>query len=721
MRILITGVTGDLGRSVARSFLAAGHDVSGIATHGHRYLESDVDFVCARLDDPVFQDLADDADIVLHLAPVDAGVPGSAGIPGLVRVTHAAARAGARLIFPSHAAGEPELYGEAEELVSTGWAPSLIVRMAPTVGRQLDWMVCRTVATFLTTTVSRPVRVLHIDDLHRFLVEAVITDRTGTVDLATFDATNVVSARRNLQSVDPRPRARHIKPWTDPAPELNMTALQRDWDFRCGWRASDAVADTAHGLRGRRLRSYGATELPGRNPLPLEAIPRATPADQTALVSAAPDGLEGEFDDRIDPRFPVFNTARDAEAPPGPLTPMSLDVQLAGLRMANRATGQLMALGGAVAREWESRAVAVFGHRIYLSVSTGVLTAALLPRGDENKIAAELFGRERPDVELFPLGRPATRHGLANPVAVAALAARLMPVAQRYKANVDAYAHAATTKPLDAAAPLTRLTDGQLDVRIRLLRAHIHHGWTLSALGSSLAGIAAQVFRAEGSDTAWMDEIRERVARAVTATALPGALRRNRRLRTLAEEGRLDTIRAEFPAFAYAFDGTVPRIAHRGPREAELAGPVFGDDPALVLPVAARVAEQEPRSPIPPARPTGLQGQRILADDRADRDSAHDATMRFTHALRMALRELASRRVAAELLDTVDDVFYLTCDEALAMPRDARLRIKRRRAERDRLQALRMPDIVNGTWAPLADRPTIYVTHVADPKVSVPA
>jgi hypothetical protein len=76
--------------------------------------------------------------------------------------------------------------------------------------------------------------------------------------------------------------------------------------------------------------------------------------------------------------------------------------------------------------------------------------------------------------------------------------------------------------------------------------------------------------------------------------------------------------------------------------------------------------------------------------------------MRFTHELRMTLRELGSRRVAADLFDAVDDVYYLTCDELVSMPADARLRIKRRRAERDRLQAQRPPEVIDGTWAPVA-------------------
>ena len=60
----------------------------------------------------------------------------------------------------------------------------------------------------------------------------------------------------------------------------------------------------------------------------------------------------------------------------------------------------------------------------------------------------------------------------------------------------------------------------------------------------------------------------------------------------------------------------------------------------------------------------------------------------------MTLRELGSRFAAAELIDVPGEVFYLTCDEAVTIPSDARLRIKRRRAERERFQGQRMPDVI---------------------------
>ena len=56
--------------------------------------------------------------------------------------------------------------------------------------------------------------------------------------------------------------------------------------------------------------------------------------------------------------------------------------------------------------------------------------------------------------------------------------------------------------------------------------------------------------------------------------------------------------------------------------------------------------------------------------------------------------------MAGDAIDSVEDVYYLTCDELVTMPADARLRIKRRRAERERLQAQRPPDVIDGAGAP---------------------
>ncbi|OBI20241.1 NAD-dependent epimerase/dehydratase family protein [Mycobacterium sp. E2497] len=698
MQILVTDATGALGRLVARPLIAAGHTVTGIAEAPHPCLDRNVELVCAPLRNPALRELAEEADVVIHLAPIDTTAPGSADIDGLAHVTDVAARAGARLLFVSHAAGRPELYRPAEELVATSWGPSLVVRIAPPVGRQLDWMVCRTVATLLRTKVSaRPMRVLHVDDLVRFMVSSLNADRTGVVDLASPDTVNVVTAWRMLRAADPRSRLSRVRSWHQLIPDMDIASAQEDWSFEFGWQALEAVADTARGLAGRRIAAAGATGDGHRLALPVEAAPRAHPSD--GGHSAAPDGVEGEFDDRIDPRFPIFSAGNLARALPGPLTPITLDVQLSGLRTANRVLGHVLALGGVVGEEWGNRAIAVFGHRPYVGVSVNMVAAGQLPGWDQNAVARNaLVGR--PHVgDPLPFGEPALAGGALGSVAKAVVAGRSLVLLRHLKADTRAYGAAAETEQLDAAQ-LAALPGPGLEVRVPLLRDRIHQGWILTALWLIDTGVtAAALERSKAAPgVPGVDMIMDSTLVETETAQLAAVLRADPPLCALAREGNLASIRALSPTTAAAVDAAVARIGHRGPGEAELASQTYADDPAMLLRAAGEVAVAAAASTEPPS-PT--LAQRLAASARDSRELAHDTTLRFTHQLRMTLRELGSRRVAADLIDAVEDVYYLTCDELITMPGDARLRIKRRRAERERLQAQRPPEVIDGAWTPV--------------------
>ncbi|KRC50124.1 MULTISPECIES: PEP-utilizing enzyme [unclassified Nocardioides] len=60
-------------------------------------------------------------------------------------------------------------------------------------------------------------------------------------------------------------------------------------------------------------------------------------------------------------------------------------------------------------------------------------------------------------------------------------------------------------------------------------------------------------------------------------------------------------------------------------------------------------------------------------------------------------------------LDRVEDIFYLTLDQAFCSREDLRATVARRRAERERLKAITMPDIVVGHWEPAADEQALAV------------
>ena len=694
MRILLTGVTGLLGRAMARQLVAVGHTVTGVAAHPHQNLHPDVDFVGASLGDPVLQRLADAADVVLHLAPIEPGVPGSAGIDGLVRVAHAAARAGARLIYVSAAAGEPTLYAQAETLVDSGWAPSLVVRIAPPVGRQLDWMICRTVASLLhSTSAADPVRVLHFDDLLRFLVLAVATDGTGVVDLASPDSIDVAAARSMLRSAGQRPRRARVPGWAQLTPDLDLAALQESWRFEFAWPTTDAIADTARGLEARKFDATGAAALPGHLPLPVEVDLPIEPLDGTPLRPAAPDEQEGEFDDRVDPRFAVFSAVPLAETLPGPLTPMTLDVQIPGLRAAARMMAPVMARGDVVAAEWESRAVAVFGHHPYVGVSASAIAAEQLPGWDLGEIVRASLGNSPVDA-LFPLGRPRQSGLIGSATAKAVVVKRALALLRHLKADTQAYVAAATAEHL-AAAQLNSLSDAQLQARVRLLRDRIHQGWALTGLWLIDSGVTAATVERRGVHVAiaGMGALVDSDAVTAKSSSLAALIRGDLQLCALAVDGDLAGISAQSQTIGAAFAAAVSSIGHRGPGEVELANLMIDDDPAILLAAAGRAATELPQR-MPPAAAGEKLSERLAASARASRETAYDTTIRFTHELRMTLRELGSRFVAHELIDVAGEIFYLTCDEAVTLPSDARLRIKRRRAERERFQGLRLPDVI---------------------------
>ncbi len=96
----------------------------------------------------------------VHLAPIDTA--GGVGITGL-HVANAAARAGARLLFVSQAAGRPELYRQAETLVSTGWAPAVIRIATGRPPTRLDGVpdsghAAAEQGSFITSAISTTVR-----------------------------------------------------------------------------------------------------------------------------------------------------------------------------------------------------------------------------------------------------------------------------------------------------------------------------------------------------------------------------------------------------------------------------------------------------------------------------------------------------------------------------------------------------------------------------------
>lgn len=720
MRVLVSGVTSDLGRVFARAAAGAGHELIGVGDQAHPDLPPEVAFTAG--DAATAESLVAGTDVVVHLSPVEREVPGSGGIPALRRLATAAARHG--ILFVAPIAHGPDA-ADADKVVRDSGPRHVVIRTAPLGGRLLDWQACRTAATLLTAPKDTPWRLLHHDDLVRFLLHAITGERVGVVALAAQDVVFAGAAREVLRGVSARGIPAHPAMSTS-----DRKGSARDWGFECGWSSADVLADLARGARGRKLTKNGAVASAVRLPIPVHVPPRRRqPEDGTALTSVSLPSMAVEMDDRIDPRYPVFAAQQTAELFPGPLTPLSIDVHTAGLRAAGRTLAEVLGLPAAVADEWASRGHAVFGHHLYAGVSA--LAAAPPPGWHEDTVTDQLIG-PRADADLFPDERPEKR-GIVTRLGAWG---RFAGMARRYRTSVRDFAAAAVAERVE---DVTTLSDGALVVRAQLLRDRLGEGWTLTRLGQFVAYfLGAPLRKRAKADIAALgrgvDIEHEPVYPAVTELA--ELLRADDDLRGLAEWGDIDAVRQKSPEFGAAFDAVLARIGHRGPCETELSGVPFGQRPELVftaaLSASRRPEPEPPAAPEPPveketedtaddtaepvtseedtpepARETPVKAKRTVLErlaiaGRRQRDVAVDATVRYTDELRAVVREWGGRQVRAGRLVDVDDAFYLTLDELLSPPADALRRIERRRADGERLRKVRMPAVVTGSWRPEA-------------------
>ncbi|MBF6210311.1 NAD-dependent epimerase/dehydratase family protein [Nocardia puris] len=694
MRVLITGITEPGGPAPARMLLAAGHRVIGLDRRWHRHVDPRVEFVAGDpTDRAVCTRAAAGCDAVLHLAGPDVSAIGVA-----------AREAGARLIVPVVAGARWSGIAESAvaQAVRSCGADVLLIRTAPVVGRRVGHQTRRALEPILGAgSPTAEFQLLHADDLDRFLVVAVTAPRVGEVELAAPGVITKGQLRILLRGAGVRYSA-WVPGWSGTRPVLDPAAAREEWGFRCGWNAGEAAADLVRGLVGRAPAGGAFRTRRGAIPLPAHVIPaRAATSDGHHLVDVAPERLEGEFDDRVDPRYPVHTATNTSEALPGPMTPLTIDLHAGAIRLANEAMGTMIALDGIALEHWTSRVTTVLGHHIYINASIGVLAAENMPGWDEESIRRDAYGNIPAEIALQPHGKPPMPTGLAGTAATWRATARVLATARRYAATAEAINAAARAEALPPER-IAALTDEQLHVRALLWRDRLHQAWQAASIGVMMTGAATAV-HARGKDAGEVpiDLSRLESAKPMLAVERLAALcRADSALYDRAREGDVDSARAASPAFAAALDAELATVGHRGPGECELSNPTFGDRPALLVTAAARAA-QLPAPQRPPAEPATSRTARMAAGATVARERARDAVVRITHCLRGAVRERGERLVRATVLPDATDVHYLTLDEIFVPPADVAERARRRRAERERLRAIRMPDVITGRWEPV--------------------
>ncbi|WP_433723801.1 PEP-utilizing enzyme [Nocardia sp. CA-129566] len=696
MRVLVTGITEPSGRAVARMLLAAGHEVAGLDQRWHRCIDPRVQFTAGDPTDPATCAKAvDGCASVVHLAG-----------RGIAQVAAAARNAGARVVVAVIAGARSARQSEAEAALQG--ADGVLVRTAPIAGRRIDHETRRALEPILGSKTEDGFQVLHSDDLDRFLVLAATalppgTDGLEIVDLAASGVVTSAQVRRMLRAAGVR-YSSWVPGWSGRPQLLDPTVAQEKWGFRCGWTAREVIADLVRGMIGRKPDGGGFRTRRGAIALPSHVIPaRAATSDNHPLADIAPDGLEGEFDDRVDARYPVHTATNTSEALPGPLTPLTIDLQAGAIRLSNEAMGEMIALDGIALEHWTSRVTTVLGHHIYINASIGVLAAENMPGWDEESIRRDAYGNIPAEIALQPHGKPPMPTGLASSLATARATSRVIATARRFAKTAELINAASHAEAL-SASDIRALTDEQLHVRALLWRDRLHQAWQAAAIGVMMTG-AATAIQARGKDAGEVPIDLNRLESAKPMLAverLAELCRADADLAELARAGDIDAARAISPAFSAALDEELARIGHRGPGECELINPTFGDRPALLVSAAARAAHM-PAPKREPVDPSPSRTARMAAGATVARERARDGVVRITHCLRLAVRERADRLVRAGRLGEVDDACYLTLDEIFCLPADAADKVARRRAERLRLQAIRMPDVIAGQWEPVAE------------------
>ena len=752
MRIAVTGASGVLGRGLAARLLSRGHDVVGIARHRPESWSSAAEFIAADIRDKgaVRRGVAG-ADVVAHCA----WARGShqVNVDGTLNVLEAMAESGTRrIVFPSSAhvygggdapkaesdATSPESAdgvhkARVEKMLADADVESVAIRCALIVGRGVDNWVRRLLAlpAFPDGSADRRLQLVHIDDALGLLTRAILDTeiKSGPVNLAARGAPTF----RQIATALGRPivplrgpfaalRRRGLSSFAELellqcAPLMDTSRLRDEWGFEPAWDSDECVEDLALAVRGRVTLGRRVISLPWRL-ASIQDLPAVdAPADDGVVPRlAGPEGVNGEFDTPIDPRFPTFLATNLSEALPGPFSPSSASVTVRGLRAGGVAIAERLRPGGIIQREIAMRTVAVFAHRLYGAITSAHFMAETVPFAKPATIVSNsgFFGPSMASLPIFGEERPPLESGRARRqfrtvrnigvfgVNLVGLSAGSTRDTRAFIADVDRLERL-------AGGDLTRLDDRRLLSMILLARDHVVHGWVLASGSFMLCAAFNVLLRGLcGRDTAPPAGPELVSARSVEAVQrLVTAARTDPKVtRLLADPGkRLDALAVGAPEFHAAVRSELALIGHRGPAEVEMLSTSYADDPELLVRMVTRALDAPPapqpqhaRVPLR-ARPVALLATRQLRD----REVRRDKMVRAIWVLRGLLREYGRRLTDAGIFDTADDVFYLLVDELdvpSGLPPDVAKLVSGRRAEQRRLAGVVPPTVFSGSWQP---------------------
>jgi len=761
MRVLVTGVSGLVGRTTAARLAGAGHEVLGLSRsaplempRGVRHLRGDI------CDEELLARACEGVDAIIHCAfMLDAreGIEAMerTNVGGTAALIAAAERAGVRrAIFlssvtvygPRSGPDEPprtEASGATphpdqpyavhklacEQLFEKSSLSTALVRAAIILGRGTDNRLQENLAAARHITArgaEYPWQTIHHDDVARFLLLAVTSDRTGVVNLAADEPVGQAEMARvldrKLVSVPPSAMiavARvageqlHITAGEVACalrmPVADLTVLHREWGFTAVWNGPETVRDTRLAVTGRTTRGGRVVAARGRIPYRHQILPAdAAPPDGTPLEHTGPADIRGEFDTPIDRRFPVYSQTNLAEALPGPSTALTLDVQGRALRGTTSAVAQLLGLPDVLGVEAAARLQAVHAHRMYINASGTYQVSLVMPGTDPDELAAQFSGTHADElpggaaaVAGTYLPAPISTLGrIGATVGVGARVLSLIPSVERDLAEVRVETERLESLLAEAAS----MSDERLRQTLLLGGDLLAYAWTVQGVVNLLGGAALTVASGDGDaqlghgdeleSGATLRGVRDLAAQAAAKPEI-GALLADR------SPGLPERVRAQVPAFWSQVETALERFGHRGPAEAEFDAKSFSDDVHGFLVTVGRAAgalHGEVRPDTESATRRGGFARSVAARLLGQRERNRDRCVRLTWVMRRLLLEHGRRLVGQGRIDRPDDLFHLTLAELIDPPETARQTIARRRAERSRLTALHMPPIFATSW-----------------------
>ncbi len=747
-RVLVTGGTGAFGLATSKWLARSGYDVLAMARNEPSYLPRGVKFTAGDIADrDSVRAAMEGCDAVVHLAWVLSGTvteeeAAPINIGGTQNVLDAMQDTGCgRLIFASSVTAygaHPEHDGrrftedealdphramvyewhkaQAERLIADSGVPALSVRPTVVVGRNTYNGPANVYRQPVVPDLGGKVemQMIHQEDVGRFFAHAVGHTATGAVNLAPSDTLTwtEIAERANrrslhtptgpLQSVlnsvaKVNGSAESIAAlfnlfihW----PVADTTRLNGELGFEPAWTSREAIDD-----QGRTNRGY--TFLALKRIRNLTTLDRTT--ERPAPFVGEQDGAErkpgqlGEFDTRNpDPAYPEWTCSNLAEAFPGPMTPLSLQMASDTILMSAEVVARLLPLEDRVKDLVRHKQIGIFGHQLYQNTTVMREMIVSVPGQTPEDFDHQINGRDYPEGWVRPKTSVKDALGMAKFAAVAG------PRLARLDRSVDEVVERAADLAAQSAG-LGSMTDAMLLNRIEMVWDDLIRAWqvgnTCTFMVSAPSGMLERKFGAgalaavsqgaeELASGATLRGVQEIAARAADDPTARGLL-----------AGKItgatwDKVQADAPELAAAVRALLIKVGHRGPGETEFANPTYADAPHLLLRSVAGILQTETRER--PSHTPSSRGEQRLADATAKaigrRERARDAVSLTIDQLRKALREWGDRLVVHGVTLERDDVYYLTYEELFTVTaEEARPMVERRRAERVRLQALALP------------------------------